>query len=470
MKVLIFIFVLFIMCNTNITMGQNFTSSPLIVIPGNNYDCDILSSQDVHSYEATYICWINQNDSTYTVNLKEISPNDGEILIISQDSTKKSNPQVSTNRYNQGLKIAWQNYSNGHWKILRRNYENDLLSAEEIIADSLHNDPQITMNVHRIAWIEGGKIVVKEFYPELSEAFTIDSLDCSSPDLASDDYLTHSKILYEKGSTGSKQIFLAELNKNLSTDWNISQLSQGNNNINPRFGLLNEMAFQTFCNNVWKVVYTKMPEIIDTTNNVNYNYKNPIVFTYPIPTSSTNSGTPFFLAFDTDSTDNNSNNICIKTFGYGIDDSLISISNISGNNYNPNIAYLNYVDSANISIIWIRENNNKKDIWIAKDKFIPLWTNIDEKFSTVSRFSLKQNYPNPFNPTTTIEYYVAKPNFISIKVYNLLGEEIERLVQEFKTVGKYKISFNGNKYPNGIYFYKLKAGGLIITRSMLLLR
>jgi hypothetical protein len=84
--------------------------------------------------------------------------------------------------------------------------------------------------------------------------------------------------------------------------------------------------------------------------------------------------------------------------------------------------------------------------------------------------TLFQNYPNPFNPTTTIEYFIAKSGFVSIKVYNLLGEEMERLENKFKDVGKHKINFNGNKYPSGIYFYELKTSGQTITKSMLLLR
>jgi hypothetical protein len=471
MKFFKFILAFFVFCSTNIIIGQSFTSFPLITIPGNNYDFYILSSSEANTSEATYICWINYNNPDYTVYLKEIAPSDGEIIIVSKDSIIKSNPQISINRYSQGIKISWQNYSDNYWQILYRNFLNDSLNTSKFIADSIQNDPQISMNIHRIAWIDGGILSLKEFYPELGETLIIDSIGCSSPCLANEDFLTSSQILYEKGSIGSKQIYLAEFNRYLSENWYLSQFTQGNNSINPGYGLLNEIAFQSYYNEVWKIIYTKFStESMNTTNNCNFNYKNPIVFTYQIPTSSTNNGTPFFLAFDTDSAENNSNNIFIQIFGYGIDDSLISISNVSGNNYNPDIAYLNYVDSSYISIIWIRENNKKKDIWIAKDKFVPILSNIDEEFNNLSRLSLKQNYPNPFNPTTTIEYYLEKPNFVSIKVYNLLGEEIVRLVEEFKTAGRHKISFDGNKYPSGIYFYELRAGYSNISKSMLLLR
>ncbi|MDW7679211.1 MAG: T9SS type A sorting domain-containing protein [bacterium] len=473
MKVRTIIFVLFFICNNNISIGQNFSCSSLITIAGNNYDFDILSPYNENPYMPTYICWINDNDFVYTLYLKEISSNDGKIVIISQDSTKKSNPQISINRYAEGIKIVWQQHLNGNWQILHRNYQNDLLTTERIIVDSLKTDPQITMNTHRIAWIDEGKLLMKDFYPEISDAIIIDSLYCSSPDLVKDDYLNHSEILYEKGTDGSKQIFWATLNKYISEYWNISQLSQGKNNINPKFGLLDDMAYQTYSKNVWKIVFTnylRMPIHKDTTNNVRYNYKNPVVFTYPIRTSSEEIGIPFFVAFDTDSGDSNSNNISIQTFGYNISDSIISISNISGNNYHPDVAYLTYDDTTYISILWIRENSNKKDIWMAKTKFIPLWSNIEENSNAISGFSLTQNYPNPFNPTTTIEYCIPRPCFVLIKVYNLLGEAIETPVQEFKSPGKYKIRFNGSQYPSGIYFYRLNTRETVITKSMFLLR
>jgi len=450
------------------SLAQNFSSSPLIAVPGNNCELDILSSV-AGSPGATYICWVNQNHSVFTLHLKELAPTAGEIFVVSQDSLRKTNPQVALNRYDQGLKIAWQTYSNGHWQIWRRDFHNDLFSSEQLIADSIAHDPQITMNVHRIAWVDEGRIVVREFYPVLSEPFAIDSSDCSSPDLVPDDFLTSSLILYEKGRFNSKQIYQAALEKYYSLEWQISQLSKGGNHANPRFGLLGEKAFQVFENNVWKIAYSKfVPEVTDTTDNKNSNYKNPVVFTYPIPTSSAGTGTPFFLAFDADSI--GSNSIFIKTFGYAVADSLIRISDATGNNYAPKIAYLNYGDSIDIAIIWTREYDDQKQIWMARDRFVPLWTNVDRDPGPQAVFSLRQNYPNPFNTPTTIEYYVAKPGLVSIRIYNSLGKEIEKLVEEFQTLGEHRIVFRGDKYPSGIYFCKFKCGDFATVRSMLLLR
>jgi aminopeptidase N len=99
-------------------------------------------------------------------------------------------------------------------------------------------------------------------------------------------------------------------------------------------------------------------------------------------------------------------------------------------------------------------------------------------------YSLEQNYPNPFNPSTTIEFRIAESGFVSLKVYDIPGNEVATLVNEEKPAGKYKVEFNTstlNHQPSsGIYFYQLlvsalqskdgKAGNFTETKKMLLLR
>jgi hypothetical protein len=73
-------------------------------------------------------------------------------------------------------------------------------------------------------------------------------------------------------------------------------------------------------------------------------------------------------------------------------------------------------------------------------------------------FNLKQNYPNPFNPATIIDYAVPSNEFVSLKVYDILGREVITLVNEQKNAGYYSISFNASNLSSGVYFYKLTAG------------
>jgi len=85
-------------------------------------------------------------------------------------------------------------------------------------------------------------------------------------------------------------------------------------------------------------------------------------------------------------------------------------------------------------------------------------------------FGLKQNYPNPFNPTTTITYSLPKSTFVTLKVYDIIGEEIAELVNEKKDSGTYDVTWNAQNIPSGVYFYKITAGEYSKTIKMILLK
>jgi len=80
------------------------------------------------------------------------------------------------------------------------------------------------------------------------------------------------------------------------------------------------------------------------------------------------------------------------------------------------------------------------------------------------------NYPNPFNPTTIIKYQISGISFVTIKVYDILGNEVATLVNEKNPSGKYIVEFSGAGLSSGIYFYQLHAGNYTITKKMILLR
>ena len=101
----------------------------------------------------------------------------------------------------------------------------------------------------------------------------------------------------------------------------------------------------------------------------------------------------------------------------------------------------------------------------------------EERNVVVDNFELYQNYPNPFNPNTTIKYQITDLpagrqglNFTTIKVYDVLGNEIAILVNEEKPAGSYRVEFNASSLPSGVYFYQLKAGNFIETKKMVLMK
>ena len=99
-------------------------------------------------------------------------------------------------------------------------------------------------------------------------------------------------------------------------------------------------------------------------------------------------------------------------------------------------------------------------------------TRIDDEFLTQAptEYKLLQNYPNPFNPSTTISYSIPKQSQVTLKIYDILGNEIKMLVNEEKTAGTYKINFNASDLSSGIYFYKLETDNYVKCKKMILLK
>lgn len=90
--------------------------------------------------------------------------------------------------------------------------------------------------------------------------------------------------------------------------------------------------------------------------------------------------------------------------------------------------------------------------------------------NTPDRYSLSQNYPNPFNPTSKIAFDITKADFVSLKVYNSLGQEVSKLVNENLTPGTYEVTFDGAGLNSGIYFYTLTTGEFTQTKKMMLVK
>ena len=94
----------------------------------------------------------------------------------------------------------------------------------------------------------------------------------------------------------------------------------------------------------------------------------------------------------------------------------------------------------------------------------------EEKTGIASSYQLDQNYPNPFNPTTVINYNIPEAGFVNITVYNLIGEKVETLVNEFRNAGSYKLNFNAENLRSGVYFYSIAVNDFISTKKMVLIR
>jgi len=135
-----------------------------------------------------------------------------------------------------------------------------------------------------------------------------------------------------------------------------------------------------------------------------------------------------------------------------------SRTNLMAVNYKGTVAVFGGKDASGKVVPYVEISENTTDV--VNEKQLP-----DE-------FQLYQNYPNPFNPETVISYQLAKGSFVTLKIYDTIGREIETLVNEYQQPGVYNSQFStlNSKLPSGIYFYRLTAGNYFSTKKMLLLK
>jgi len=126
--------------------------------------------------------------------------------------------------------------------------------------------------------------------------------------------------------------------------------------------------------------------------------------------------------------------------------------------------YLSHDDAACGSLAWYKVM--KYSIRCIKDS--PSDVKIES--GRIQGYELLQNYPNPFNPTTTIKYQITKPGFVSLKVFDLLGNEVATLVNENRNAGNLSVEFDASGISSGIYYYQILSGEFIKTKKMILLK
>lgn len=123
----------------------------------------------------------------------------------------------------------------------------------------------------------------------------------------------------------------------------------------------------------------------------------------------------------------------------------------------------------------IDENGKSTCIWydpnlvLERDTGTSVADNRHENVVPVD-FRLEQNYPNPFNPATTIKYELPKNEKVTLKIYNIKGQELETLVNKEQSPGAYEVKWDASKYASGIYFYRMRAGRKIKVQKMTLVK
>jgi len=126
-----------------------------------------------------------------------------------------------------------------------------------------------------------------------------------------------------------------------------------------------------------------------------------------------------------------------------------------------------------VTILWPSGNiQTLKNVASNQTIFIDeCFVNVENPTATTpSKYELLQNYPNPFNPSTKIKYQIPKSAFVTLKIYDNLGHEIETLVNNEQQAGYYFVDFNGENLSSGIYYYRIQAGDFIDSKKMILIK
>ena len=97
-------------------------------------------------------------------------------------------------------------------------------------------------------------------------------------------------------------------------------------------------------------------------------------------------------------------------------------------------------------------------------------TPVEDEMQLPTKIALKQNYPNPFNPSTSIQYAISSSQFVTLKVYDVLGNEVATLVSEEKDRGVYSVNFDASRLATGMYLYRIQAGTFVETKKMILIK
>ncbi|MCH7852474.1 MAG: T9SS type A sorting domain-containing protein [Candidatus Marinimicrobia bacterium] len=124
------------------------------------------------------------------------------------------------------------------------------------------------------------------------------------------------------------------------------------------------------------------------------------------------------------------------------------------------------------------DGSGEADGWYLDDVYLLADTTLDSTLlervgpSDVLPFeyALLQNYPNPFNPVTTIQYHLPRPGEVRLRLYNLRGQLVRTLIDDFRPAGVHTVALNSDRLASGIYFYRLEAGDFTRTRKMILLK
>jgi len=451
--------------------AQSFTVEPLVQIPGDNSQF----TANLASVEQIFMSWVNHNDSLYTLYVQQIEPTLGAAATIQSTTNPLSSPSIT-----QHL-LVWAEQSNGYWRLNMCSYENGSWTTPETLVDSLEGPVEISASDCHVAWTSAGKLYVMALQTCTSDTVhltptLVDSGYCRHPAL-NGQWENYIQIAYEKDTANVSVIRYWSWSSHFNSS-SYHALSENGINRNPRFGPNYTLSYETYQDSCWKIVYYMYlnDERGVTTDNFVVNYHNPVLFAFDIPTRDT-IGNDWLLVFDADSLSGNREIYCRVVPPYQTPQAMIDISNATGVDSLPVVCFFGeYSESPTFSdgtvlIFWTHIDGNDSQIWWAQAPYeLSYFGAVDQASTTPGTFKLYSNYPNPFNPSTHIRYSLSVRAKVSLSIWNVDGELVERLLQGYQSPGEHIVNWEPRNLSAGVYFYTLQVGNRTQTRKCVFLK
>ena len=131
-------------------------------------------------------------------------------------------------------------------------------------------------------------------------------------------------------------------------------------------------------------------------------------------------------------------------------------------------ATIELYNTSDVGVAWVGlDGSNKRVYWDRYLAVVGVPKNLNE---LPGSFLLGQNYPNPFNPSTKIEFSLPKDEFVSIKIFDVVGREVTTLISKDMKAGTYEVEFNASRLSSGVYFYRMESGSFTKTKKMMIVK
>ena len=209
----------------------------------------------------------------------------------------------------------------------------------------------------------------------------------------------------------------------------------------------------------------------DTTNisnDPNADYRNARTFTSPVITKPLAKSTSYY--FDVFVVERNFASDSSLLFEYSaiFRDTLTSAGHDRDACIGSWFIYIPSYASAGVPVVWESNRSGRQHLY-SRFVLMPLG-DVRDKNGVANNFELSQNFPNPFNPSTIIRFQLPTAATVSLKIFDVLGREIQTLIQQKMTAGNYSAEWDGSHFASGVYFCRLQAGDFVQTKKLLLLK